>query len=258
MIARTCSWQPGIASSSNWTSFPVGLGAKTRRFLRSRLVRGRSCCATFHQARNSHNPFDEDPTPPPFPLDRLPAVIRDLARLVSDRAAVDETLPALIALGAVAALAQKTARVRGVNWEEQLSLFVLVLANVSDRKSPVFAAALEPLQAVEAQLEEDTTADRLAHNEHRRQVEGQLAEARKAAVKPAKGKGQPSPSNVAQLAQELEALSPERERPRLRVDDVTVERMKDLMGKKAAVWRSVSGTVVPVHPQRCLFADRDR
>ena len=73
---------------------------------------------------------------PPFPTECLPEPVRGFVTLVADRVQIDPVIPAVMALGVLGALVQKSARVAGPGWSEQLSLFVLALADVSERKSP--------------------------------------------------------------------------------------------------------------------------
>mgnify|MGYP003585988548 CR=1 FL=1 len=170
-------------------------------------------------------PLDEDTGPPPFPVHCLPPIMRDYVELVSTRVQVDDLIPSVMALGVLAALAQKTARVRGPGWSEQLSLFVLALADVSERKSPAHAAIVGPLYAVEARLDAAGADARALHNEERRI----LAAAVEAARKPRKGQPEPDAAAVAEMARELDAYGPEVGRPRLVADNVTLEPLKGLM-----------------------------
>lgn len=175
---------------------------------------------------------------PPFSVEALPEPVRGFVSLVAARVQIDPVIPAVMALGSLAALAQKTARVQGPGWSEQLSLFVLALADVSERKSPACAAVTRPLADVEADLAERTADARRFHNEARAIAEGRLKEARAEAVRPRKGKPQPGAAEVAALAADLDALGPPMHPPRLRVDNVTTERLRGIMadnGGRAAV-----------------------
>ena len=173
-------------------------------------------------------PLDAEPTPR-FPTERLPETVRRFAELVAARVQIDVVIPAIMALGVLAALAQKTARVAGPGWAEQLSLFVLGLADISERKSPACREVTAPLAAVEADLDARTADQRRLHNETRAILEGDLDAARRAAVKPGRDGKKPTAGEVADLAAKLDAVGPPMTPPRLRVDDVTTERLRGLM-----------------------------
>ena len=186
--------------------------------------------------------FDDDAGPPPFPVHCLPAPVAGYVDLVARRVQVDRLIPAVMALGVLAALGQKTARVRGPGWSEQLALFVLALADVSERKSPAHAAIVGPLYAVEGRLDVDGADARTLHNEERRLLAGRLDAARKAAVSPKPKQAAPDAAAVAELARELDDHGPERVAPRLVVDNATVERLKGIMAAN-------SGRVAVVSPE---------
>ena len=174
------------------------------------------------------HPLDDLGHPPEFPLDRLPAVVRDYVEVVAERVQIDPVAPALFALGVLATVAQKTAI--GPGYGEPLALYALVMAAVSERKSPAHSALVAALHDVEQHRAQATAEARNLHNERRRLLEAQLVEARKFRP-PRKGEAQapPDPAAATALAAELDDLGPEQKPPRLVTDNVTLERLKGLM-----------------------------
>ena len=173
--------------------------------------------------------FDDDSGPPPFPVHCVPGPVADYVDLVAADVQVDPVLPGLTALGVLAVLAQKTARVKVPKFSEQLSLYVLPVADVSEGKSPVHGAIVGPLYAVEARLDVDGADTRTLHNEERRILAGRYEAAQKAAVNPKPKQPAPDAATVAELARELDDHGPEQGRPRLHTDNVTMERLRELM-----------------------------
>lgn len=167
--------------------------------------------------------------PPELPLDLLPPVLGDYARVVAESVQADPGLPALMGLGVVAALAQKTAQVRATSkWTEQLSLFILALADVSERKSPVYKHMVGPVHELEGELAQVGQESRIFNNERRRILAKQLDHARRDAGN-ANAKRPTTLDAVAEMAADLEAMGPEERPPRIATDDATPERLKGLM-----------------------------
>lgn len=168
---------------------------------------------------------------PEFPLHLLPPVLGDYSELVAEYVQCDPSIPAVLGLGAVAALAQKTVTVRGWTWQESVSLFLIAVAPSGERKSPAYKAMCGPLRALEADLESAGRTERLLHNERRIQLEGQIKTLRQARAKP-KGKEEaPRQEDVTELVAELEAMGPEKLPPRLIADNVTPEALTSLMAR---------------------------
>jgi len=135
----------------------------------------------------------EQPEAPPLPLGLLPPVLGYYSQVVADYVQCDPSIPAVLGLGAVAALAQKTLTVRGWTWQESVSLFLIAVAPSGERKSPAYKAMCGPLRALESELESTGRTERLLHNEKRIQLEGQIKTLRQARTKP-KGKEETPPT----------------------------------------------------------------
>lgn len=168
-----------------------------------------------------------------IPLNRLPAVVRDLVVTVSVNVDVDPTMPALVALGAAAAVCQKTARVLGPKpgWREQLSLFTLCLADVSEHKSPCYDKVMGPLYLIQDQLSEETRAARQLSNTERDVLEAKITDALTQAKR---GKPDaPDAAAIAALRHERELLGEHEGEPRLFTDDVTTQAAVKMMAANA-------------------------
>ncbi|MEZ5184771.1 MAG: YfjI family protein [Candidatus Nanopelagicales bacterium] len=169
--------------------------------------------------------------PPELPLGLLPPVLGDYARVVAESVQCDPALPALMGMGVVAALTQKTAQVRATpRWSEQLSLFVLALADVSERKSPSYKHMVGPVHKLEDELAQVGQEARIYANEKRRVLAKQLENARRDAGN-TNAKRPTTLDAVAEMAAELEAMGPEERPPRIATDDATPERLKGLMSE---------------------------
>lgn len=109
---------------------------------------------------------------PSFPIDALPDVLKNY---VSD---VAETTQTPIDMAGVASLAlmsiamQPRYKVIGkADWEEQLSLYCMIVAEPSDRKSAVFNQIIKVIQSFEAEYNEHHSIDVLKSQEEHSSLE---------------------------------------------------------------------------------------
>lgn len=166
---------------------------------------------------------------PPLPLGLLPPILRDYSRVVAEYVQCDPSIPAVLGLGALAALAQKTATVAGWTWRESLSLFLIAVAPSGERKSPAYKATCGPLRVLESELDREGRDGRMYANERRAQLTAQLAAMRKQL---ASGKGEGLHlEDLAEVASELEAMGADELPPRLIADNVTPEALTSLMAR---------------------------
>lgn len=166
---------------------------------------------------------------PELPLPLLPGVLRDYSQVVGEYVQCDPGIPAVLGLGALAALAQKTAVVRGWTWSESLSLFLVAVADSGERKSPAYKAMCGPLRRLESELEAAGRETRLFNNERRMHLAASLKSKRQAM---ASGKDESLRlEDVAEISAELEGLGPEELPPRLVADNVTPEALTSLMAR---------------------------
>ena len=87
------------------------------------------------------------PTKPPlsFPMDSLPNGIREYTEHIAKAVQVHPDMPAALALSALAACVQGKTRISITpEWNEELNLYIAVIAEPGERKSAVFSALTKP------------------------------------------------------------------------------------------------------------------
>ena len=166
------------------------------------------------------------PDPEPLPLDVLPAVLRDHAHSVADAMQVPEDLPLLLALGCVsAAVAGRVEVSVRTGWTEPVGLYVASIFPPAGRKSPTYAAMVEPVRAWETESIRRATPRMLAASDVVDVAESKLAGTMAAA---AKNKATPVEVEAARL--ELEkARAKVPPDGRLLAGDITPEAMVQRM-----------------------------
>lgn len=183
---------------------------------------------------------------PPFPVECLPPVLRDMAQATAENLQVAVDMPALEAL-AVAALCLQGKFILNPKpgWIEALSLYVAIVALPSERKSPSIKVITRPVyefvkkenERRRPHVEEyDMTRDILA-----KRIKG----LKEAAAKPSKSGKPVSTESIVELQWELADLDKKPVRfLRLLADDVTPEALVSLMadnGGKMAIVSSEGG-----------------
>ena len=94
-------------------------------------------------------------TPPRFPIWVLPSRMREMVQALAKAHAVPVDLPAMIALGTVAALSARGVSVQPKpDWIAPANLYVAVVAGVGEAKTPVFNALMGPLYTLESEYRE--------------------------------------------------------------------------------------------------------
>jgi hypothetical protein len=157
--------------------------------------------------------FVELPEAPPFPVDALPESCRRFVReaAVSLGCAPDlVTVPLLGLLSAAVGNSRQVQLKRG--WKESAALFVVVVAEPGDKKTPAQKVALAPLWQAQKRLKREYQEEYEVYEEEVRYWEAE----RKVAAKD----GEPAP--------------PKPKEPVLKsivVDDVTVERLADILNE---------------------------
>lgn len=167
-----------------------------------------------------HNPVrpGEATGLPPFPVTALPPVMADLVRQVAASRQVDPTLPALLSLATVSALAAGKVRIlRSGDWFEALSLYVCAVAESGERKSPVGRAVFGAVRRIEQQMA-------AVHTDEINQRIDELDQQRAAT------RGNPAAAN--RIEDQIAAAEASRRRPpRLKLsDDITPEAMVRALG----------------------------
>ncbi|SDX47148.1 DUF3987 domain-containing protein [Thiocapsa roseopersicina] len=175
-----------------------------------------------------------------FPLDLLPAPLRDAAREVSRFCKAPEASAALVGIGALATAIGKRAMI-----EERPgllhypALFLVGIAASGERKSPVFRAMARPLEDwTEAQAEAW-------------EADARRARARNAAIDAAVAKvKKQAGSDVDAATREIEELDAKREEippyPRLFTTDCTEQRLFQLMHERGGAFAVLSAEGRPV------------
>ena len=183
-------------------------------------------------------PFS-DFTLPLFPTAALPETIRNYVLAVAETTQTPVDMAASSALAVLALCVQGNYRVRGKeDWTEPTNLFVVIVAEPSERKSAIVHFMTVPLNAYEAEyncrnaaaLEENKMSKRILEK-RQRSIEDQVS----------KGKAERSElSSVADEVAGFRELAP----LRLYVDDVTTEKLTSVLaecGGKAAIVSAEGG-----------------
>ena len=88
---------------------------------------------------------------PEFPIETLPSAVKDFCLEVAESTQTPPDMACVSALAILALAMQKHYKVVGkTDWEEQLSLYVMIVAEPSDRKSAVLSQMIKVINAFEA------------------------------------------------------------------------------------------------------------
>lgn len=171
--------------------------------------------------------FDAPSHVPDFPLEALSPSIADFCGRVAESRQVSADLPALIALGVLAAAAARRFVVRlKDDYSEPLNLFIAPALEPGERKSAVFRDCLEPLAEAERELQA-REAPRLAEAREQRNLdEARLECLRKQAAKAKAKERTELEAQARDLAVHLTKVPVE---PRLIVGDVTPEKLASIL-----------------------------
>lgn len=121
--------------------------------------------------------FDEilplpDVVLPEFPTDALPERVRAFCEDVTESTQTPPDMAFVSALGILALAMQRNYKVVGkADWEEQLSLYIMVIAEPSDRKSAVISQMCKVIHAFEASYNESHANELIKnHDEYARLI----------------------------------------------------------------------------------------
>lgn len=187
--------------------------------------------------------------PDPFPVHLLPSWLRSWVLAEAEELQVGPGLPAAAALGVLSAAvgSRLTVNVRG-SWSEPCNLFLMALARPSERKSPVFAHAADPLRQVEREIREDQAEEIDAREELRLEIEAALKAARKQLKGGDEGERASARNEIAELRERLRSSPPMHPRVISIGGDCTPEALADRLaqqGERLAVI-SAEGTFFSV------------
>lgn len=215
-----------------------------RRFYHNKVVTapGYEDPATY----NSPSPVKwETPIPfaqailPAFPVEALPPTVRDYVLAVAESTQTPVDMSASAALAILALCEQGKYRIRGkADWTEPLNLFVVIVAEPSERKSAVISFMTKPLNTFEAEYNRQNAAELEASKMNKR-----ILERRQRALEDKAAKGKVEDGELEQLARQI-ATYKEKTPLRLYVDDVTTEKLTSVLaegGGKAAIVSAEGG-----------------
>ena len=183
-------------------------------------------------------PFTQH-TLPPFPVDTLPPAIREYVLAVAESTQTPVDMSASAALAVLALCQQGKYRIVGKeDWREPLNLFVVIVAEPSERKSAVINFMTRPVNLYEAEYNQQH-----AGALERSRMEKRILEKQQRALEDQVLKGKAHMEDLQDIAMQVanfKELSP----LRLYVDDVTTEKLTSILsdnGGTAAVVSAEGG-----------------
>lgn len=109
---------------------------------------------------------------PSFPIDALPDVLRNYVSDVAESTQTPIDMAGVASLALMSIAMQPRYKVIGkADWEEQLSLYCMIVAEPSDRKSAVFNQIIKVIQSFEAEYNEHHSIDVLKSQEEHSSLE---------------------------------------------------------------------------------------
>ena len=183
-------------------------------------------------------PFTQH-TLPPFPVDALPPAIKEYVQAVAESTQTPVDMSASAALAVLALCQQGKYRIAGKeDWREPLNLFVVIVAEPSERKSAVINFMTRPVNLYEAEYNQQH-----AGALERSRMEKRILEKQQRALEDQVLKGKAHMEDLQDIAMQVanfKELSP----LRLYVDDVTTEKLTSILsdnGGTAAVVSAEGG-----------------
>ena len=183
-------------------------------------------------------PFDEF-TLPPFPVETLPKVVRDYVLAVSESTQTPVDMSASSALGVLSICTQGKYRIRGKqDWVEPLNLYIVIIAEPSERKSAVISFSTRPVNEFESGYNKQNAAVMEASRMKKR-----ILERRQKTLEEQMAKGKAEQADLDAIAAEIAEFK-EKTPLRLYVDDITTEKLTSVLsdgGGKAAIVSAEGG-----------------
>lgn len=178
-------------------------------------------------------PLSRDDDVPPFPVDALPAWLRDFIEAEATFTQTPTEMPAMFCLGALAAVCGGRVWIEGARgWTEGTNLYVAVVAAPGTRKTPVHRACCAPVLEYERALIDATRED-----VERRRAEREAREMMVERAREAMGRAKDAASSALAVRDYTEAraalaLAPGATEPRIVVGDVTPEALIELLAEQ--------------------------
>lgn len=117
---------------------------------------------------------------PAFPIDALPEVLRNYVSDVAESTQTPIDMVGVASLALMSIAMQPRYKIIGKSdWEEQLSLYCMIVAEPSDRKSAVFNQIIKVIQSFEADYNERHSIDVLKSQEEHSSLEKRYKKATK-------------------------------------------------------------------------------
>ena len=122
----------------------------------------------------------DDANLPAFPIDALPNALRNYVLDVAESTQTPIDMAGVASLALMSIAMQPRYKVVGkADWEEQLSLYCMIVAEPSDRKSAVFNQIIKVIQSFEADYNERHSIDVLKSQEEHSSLEKRYKKATK-------------------------------------------------------------------------------
>ena len=168
---------------------------------------------------------------PPFPIEALPSALADFVSEVAASVQVPVDLPAMLGLGVLGAAAARTCRVQiGQTHSEPMNLYVAVFMEPGERKSQVMEAMAAPLRAAERDMVTEAMPEIERAHDQQKIGEKRLAHLHDIAAKGKPADAEKARTEIAEMRAGPSDVVPAT--PRLLVDDVTPEKMAELMAEQ--------------------------
>lgn len=183
-------------------------------------------------------PFEQAKLPV-FPVEALPPAVRDYVLAVAESTQTPVDMSASAALAILALCEQGKFCIRGkADWVEPVNLFVVVVAEPSERKSAVVSLMTKPVNEFEATYNKQNAAALETSKMNKR-----ILERRQRALEDKAAKGKAEDGELERIAEQL-ANYKEATPLRLYVDDITTEKLTGVLaegGGKAAIVSAEGG-----------------
>lgn len=167
---------------------------------------------------------------PEIPTNFLPGPLADYCQAVTDSMQTPTGIATMMGLSAVASCIQKRIEVCpfGDDYSEPVNLMTVTALDPASRKSAVVKAMTEPLTSWETQQAE-ALKEQAALVRHERDIILRSIDSIKSSVSKANTAEEERRKALAEIRRLTESMPPEIVIPRLWVDDVTPERLQNLM-----------------------------
>ena len=173
---------------------------------------------------------------PSFPVEHLPDGIREMVEEIAESLQVSPDMPASAVLGILSVCLQGKFLVRiKPDWEENVNLYILVIARPSERKSPVLQNLVYPLYLYTKEQNIIRGPEIQEYRTKKKILEGAIENLTTRAAK----KGDVEYTEIAEKQRELDSLKPVYP-VRLTADDVTTEKLVSLMMENKEVMAIIS------------------